>query len=708
MPMNQTNKNREKFITTKAQFETKHPFVADIASRSQNISTFRRQLTEAISKDLAIVSQTAKDNLLRLIKYDGKTIYELSEEKQIKIETITKLWQFLKDDTPAETFSSDFLTDISRQIERLHAPIPTPPSPQTIRQWMERWPGGTDKDVIRIRQKNKERIMNCLIAKIERRHSPRSRYIFPDNISLQEKRESVEAWWNDYRFQLAMAIRSPHELNFFMGETLSEETMELYHLAVRKGMPIFVTPYYLSLLNIEQDGYDDTAIRSYIFYSKELVDTFGNIKAWEREDIIEGNEPNIAGWLLPDGHNIHRRYPDVAILIPDSMGRSCGGLCASCQRMYNFQSGVLNFNFEALKPTESWQKKLHRLMAYFEEDKQIRDILITGGDALMSQDSSLRNILEAVYKMALRKKKANEHLPDGEKIAEIQRIRLGTRLPAYLPMRVTDGLIGVLSLFREKGQEVGIRQFFIQTHYQTPLEVTPEAVDAIRKLQRAGWTITNQLVYNIPASRRGHTAALRRLLNSLDVLCYYTFTVKGFNENHAIFTPNSRSIQELQEEKVIGRLSHEAEEELVSLLQSSVSSEGIVSDFCKTHRMPFIASDRSVLNLPGIGKSMSFRMVGIMEDGRRILEFDHDRTRPHSPVIEEHPHVYICENKSIGEYLRQLTELGEDAGCYETVWQYTEGQTERRFALYEYPEFSFKLTKEYNHIGKPKTHSPDA
>ena len=706
--MNQTYRNRKDSMTTKAQFETKHPFMKDIVSRSPNIATFRQQLAEAVGKDRSMVNQTAKDNLLRLIRYDGKTVYELSEGKQIKIETISKLWRFLKGDIPTDTLSPYFLTDISHQIERLHTPPPTPPSPQTVMQWMDRWPGGTDRDVISLRQKNKERIVNCIIAKIERRHSPRSRYIFPDGISLQQKRALVEEWWNDYHFHLAMAIRSPHELNLFMDETLSKETMELYHLAVRKGMPIFVTPYYLSLLNIGLNGYDDTAIRSYIFYSKDLVDTFGHIKAWEREDIIKGNEPNIAGWLLPEGHNIHRRYPDVAILIPDSMGRSCGGLCASCQRMYNFQRGVLNFNFDALKPTESWQKKLHRLMVYFEEDKQIRDILITGGDALMSQDSSLRNILEAVYKMALRKKKANEHLADGQKMAEIQRIRLGTRLPAYLPMRVTDSLISVLSAFREKGQQIGIKQFFIQTHYQTPLEVTPEAVDAIRRLQRAGWTVTNQLVYNIAASRRGHTVALRRLLNSLDVLCYYTFTVKGFNENHAIFTPNSRSIQEQQEEKVIGQLSHEEELQLVSLLQSSVSSEGIVSDFCKTHRRPFIASDRSVLNLPGIGKSMSFRMVGIMEDGRRILEFDHDPTRRHSPVIEEHPHVYICENKSIGEYLHQLTEWGEDAGCYETIWQYTEGQTERRFALYEYPEFPFRLTKAYNHIGKPRPHSHEA
>ena len=167
--------------------------------------------------------------------------------------------------------------------------------------------------------------------------------------------------------------------------------MYLLQRAKKIGMPFFVTPYYLSLLNINEEGYNDISIRSYILYSPELVETYGHIKAWEKEDIVKDGRPNAAGWLLPEGHNIHRRYPEVAILIPDTMGRACGGLCASCQRMYDFQSERLNFEFENLRPKESWEKKLKRLMDYFETDTQLRDILITGGDALM------RTKLYAIY-----------------------------------------------------------------------------------------------------------------------------------------------------------------------------------------------------------------------------------------------------------------------------------------------------------------------
>lgn len=388
----------------------------------------------------------------------------------------------------------------------------------------------------------------------------------------------------------------------------------------------------------------------------------------------------------------------MAILIPDTMGRACGGLCASCQRMYDFQSERLNFEFESLRPKESWDHKLRRLMAYFEEDTQLRDILITGGDALMSQNKTLRNILEAVYRMACRKRKANQARPDGEKYAELQRVRLGSRLPAYLPMRIDDQLVEVLKEFREKASAVGVKQFVIQTHFQSPLEVTPEAREAIRKILSAGWLITNQLVYTVAASRRGHTTRLRQVLNSLGVVCYYTFSVKGFGENYAVFTPNSRSMQEQQEEKLFGRMTEGQTAELDAALTGEGDTAGRIRRFMKKHRLPFLATDRSVLNLPAIGKSMTFRLVGITAEGKRILRFDHDRTRRHSPIIDRMGEIYIVENKSVAAYLRQLEKMGEDAEDYASIWGYTHGQTEPRFGLYVYPDFPFGVTDRVSNL----------
>ena len=337
-------------------------------------------------------------------------------------------------------------------------------------------------------------------------------------------------------------------------------------------------------------------------------------------------------------------------------------------------------------------------MTYFEEDTQLRDILITGGDALMSQNKTLLHILEAVYRMAVRKQKANWERPSGEKYAELQRVRLGSRLLAYLPMRVNDGLIHILKEFKEKASTVGVKQFVIQTHFQSPLEVTPQAQEAIKMIISAGWTITNQLVYTVAASRRGHTTRLRQVLNDLGVVCYYTFSVKGFRENYAVFTPNSRSLQEEKEEKVFGKMTHAQQEELVYLLENGTDVDHRIRRFMKRHHLPFLATDRNVLNLPGIGKSMTFKTIGITPEGQRILQFDHDNTRRHSPIINQMGKVFIVENKSIAAYLRQLEALGESSEDYTTIWEYTEGKTEPRFRIYEYPPFRFQTTEEFSNL----------
>lgn len=693
-------KQKNKMLSTngiKTLFETRLTQLTSLASESQDETAFKNKLSDYLLSD-HINNPTAARQMKRLIDNDGRTIYEASAEQEIKVETISLLWKFLTNRITNEEISVDLWIDLYHQFDRLYHEEDELPDEKQVQQWMKRWPSGLNEDVRAIRRQNKERIISLLIQKIENRHAPSSRYLFPEGSTEEEKRQLVSQWWNEARFHLAMAIKSPTELNRMLGNSLPEETLQLYHKARKKGMPIFITPYYLSLLNPTGKGYDDEAIRSYILYSSQLVETYGNIHAWEKEDVVEAGKPNAAGWLVPDGHNIHRRYPDVAILIPDSMGRACGGLCASCQRMYDFQSERLNFNFEELKAKESWDKRLRKLMEYFENDTQLRDILITGGDALMSQNKTLRNILEAVYKMAVRKRNANLQRAEGDKYAELQRVRLGSRLPVYLPMRINDELLEILREFKEKASTVGVKQFLIQTHFQTPLEVTPEAREAIRKILAAGWTITNQLVYNVAASRRGHTAKLRKVLNELGVLCYYTFSVKGFEENYAVFTPNSRSLQEKQEEKVLGKLSAEKEKEFLNLLRNSKDRAAAVQDFCSSHQIPFVGTDRSVLNLPGIGKSMTFVTIGITKEGKRILEFDHDPTREHSPIIHQMEKIYIKENKSIWQYMLQLQEMGEKKEEYTSLWGYVEGETEHRFPLYNYPDPGFRITEKYSHL----------
>ena len=331
------------------------PEIVEIADKSSTVEDFKAGIlrlleTCRIENEAA---EEAREQIRLLLDYDGQNVHELSTGQDMSVQTIRLLYEFLTGTLENMEMPTDLFIEIFQMFKRLKGEVMPLPSPQRIKSRNDRWETGLDEEVREIRDENKERMLHLLIQKIENRKSkPSVRFHFEEGMSYEEKYRLVSEWWNDFRFHLAMAVKSPGELNRFLGNSLSSETMYLLYRARKKGMPFFATPYYLSLLNITGYGYNDEAIRSYILYSPRLVETYGNIRAWEKEDIVEVGKPNAAGWLLPDGHNIHRRYPEVAILIPDTMGRACGGLCASCQRMYDFQSERLNFEFESLRREE--------------------------------------------------------------------------------------------------------------------------------------------------------------------------------------------------------------------------------------------------------------------------------------------------------------------------------------------------------------------
>jgi lysine 2,3-aminomutase len=484
-----------------------------------------RELFEKLTwKDYAAI------RILDYIDNAGKKYVDLNLRGEVAVSNPIKLiWLAVNHGTGgAKPFFFEDMLMLFRQFSGTFKPeIPTQ---EIVFDWMERYPSGIDPRIIKLREENRDRIIKILIQKLDSGEIKSKKYVFKEGMSQEQKFLQMLEWWKNYKFHLHFAIRKPELLNEMLGNSLDPDTMKVLFRAEKAGIPFFVNPYYLSLLHVRVPYFAigaDLAIRHYIIYTEQLINEFGHIVAWEMEDEVKPGKPNAAGWLLPSQHNVHRRYPEVAILIPDTMGRACGGLCASCQRMYDFQSGNLNFNLDKLQPNEKWPDRLKRYMEYFEQDSQLRDILITGGDALMSSDRSIKEILDAIYEMAHNKIETNKNLSEGEKHAEIVRVRLGSRLPVYLPQRVTDDLVEILADFKTKASEVGIKQFVIQTHFESPLEVTPEAKKCILKLINAGWTVTNQHVFTAAASRRGHAPKLRKVLNDIGVLTYYTFTVKG-------------------------------------------------------------------------------------------------------------------------------------------------------------------------------------
>ncbi len=674
----------------------------ELKARPQALAYYEGRAQDHAGFEALSWGDYAAIRLLDYVDSAGREFRDLNLRGAIAVSTpIRQLWLGVNRGTGGA--KPDFFQD-ALELFRQFAGRSTRrmPTRDEVEAWMDRYPSGLDPRIVALREENRDRILNIIIDRMAMGDLKSHKYALDRDMSRAEKLDRAREWWFDPKFHLNFAVRSPELLNEMLGNSLDPDTMSVLYKAQDAGIPFFVNPYYLSLLHVRVPYFAigaDLAIRHYVVYSSQLVEEFGHIRAWEREDEILPGKPNAAGWLLPPYDNVHRRYPDVAILIPDTTGRACGGLCSSCQRMYGFQRGQLDFDLDDLEPKPTWPQKLEELMGYFEGDSQLRDILITGGDALMSTDDALERLLDAVYEMAKAKRERNSGRE--RKYAEIERVRLGTRLPVYLPQRITNRLLAVLRRFKDRASEIGVRQLVVQTHIESPMEVTPEARDALSKLLSAGWIVTNQLVFTTAASRRGHTAKLREVLNEIGVLPYYTFVLKGYRENQFNFAPVARAVQEAQEEKAIGRIPDRYRESVRDLNDHAERMVHEVSDLRGKCCVPFLATDRTVLNLPAVGKSLTFRVIGITRYGRRILKFEHDRTRAHSPVIDSMGEVIVIESKSIAEYLQQLHDMGEDITEYGDVYGYSIGHTEPRMPVFEYPEYDYEVTDELTNFELP-------
>jgi lysine 2,3-aminomutase len=149
---------------------------------------------------------------------------------------------------------------------------------------------------------------------------------------------------------------------------------------------------------------------------------------------------------------------------------------------------------------------------------------------------------------------------------------------------------------------------------------------------------------------------------------------------------------------VFGQVPEELFEDLMTLPKEPERIIENIAHIRAKADLPFLATDRNVLNLPGVGKSLTFRVIGITRYGRRILEFDHDTTRTHSPIVERMGKVIVIESKSVSEYLRHLEEMGEEVAEYQDVYGYSIGITEPRMPLYEYPDYDFDVTDEITNL----------
>jgi len=256
-------------------------------------------------------------------------------------------------------------------------------------------------------------------------------------------------------------------------------------------------------------------------------------------------------------------------------------------------------------------------LQWIREHPSIHEVLLTGGDPLAMPDCDVQRVLDGVAS-----------------ISSVERIRIGSRIPVTMPMRLTDELADLVASYRVPGK----RLVSVVTHVQHPYELTPDTVQAVGKLRARSVSVYNQLVYTFYVSRRFEAAHLRRLLSLIGIDPYYTFNTKGKEETVEYRVPIARLLQEQKEE---ARL------------------------------MPGLArTDEAVYNVPGLGKNylrarQHRDIVSILPDGARLYEF-HPWEKNVSTTISTH----ASEDVPILDYLRRLDAIGEDVSDYSTIWYY--------------------------------------
>jgi lysine 2,3-aminomutase len=245
--------------------------------------------------------------------------------------------------------------------------------------------------------------------------------------------------WSDWRWQLKNRISTVEQLQKLL-PTLTPEEYAGAKLSNHK-LALGITPYFFNLIDAADEN---CPIR------------------WQVIPRVE--ETNTAPWELTDpcGEDSHspvpglvHRYPDrVLFLVTDR----CASYCRYCTRS-RLVSNAAGYDFHP---------EFDKQIAYIASNKNIRDVLLSGGDPLLFSDEKLDHLLSRL-----------------RAIPHLEFLRIGTRIPIFLPQRITPQLCAVLKKYHP---------LFMSVHSNHPRELTTEVRAALERLSDAGVPLGNQSV----------------------------------------------------------------------------------------------------------------------------------------------------------------------------------------------------------------------
>jgi len=248
-----------------------------------------------------------------------------------------------------------------------------------------------------------------------------------------------ETDWNDWRWQLKHRITSLPQLQRLM-PTLTPEEYAGTMLANTK-LALAITPYFFNLIDAADEN---CPIRWQVI--PRLAET--RTAPWEMSDPCgEDTHSPVPGLV--------HRYPDrVLFLVTDR----CAAYCRYCTRS-RLVSNATGYDFHP---------EFDRQIEYIRQNPGVRDVLLSGGDPLLLSDEKLENLLSRL-----------------RAIPHVEFLRIGTRIPIFLPQRITPELCAMLKQFHP---------LFISLHSNHPRELTTEARAAFGRLADAGIPLGNQSV----------------------------------------------------------------------------------------------------------------------------------------------------------------------------------------------------------------------
>ncbi|MRT92128.1 lysine 2,3-aminomutase [Ancylomarina sp. 16SWW S1-10-2] len=250
--------------------------------------------------------------------------------------------------------------------------------------------------------------------------------------------EVTDEHWNDWKWQVRNRIETLKDLKKYINLTANEEegvekTLETLRMAI--------TPYYLSLIDVNNP---ECPIR------KQAIPTAMEVHHADADllDPLHEDEDSPVPGLT-------HRYPDRVLFLITDM---CAMYCRHCTRR----------RFAGQSDSSTPQDNIEKAIEYIRNTPQVRDVLLSGGDALLISDAKLEYIIKSL-----------------RAIPHVEIIRIGTRTPVVLPQRITEGLVNMLKKYHP---------VWLNTHFNHSDEITPESKAAVARMADAGIPLGNQSV----------------------------------------------------------------------------------------------------------------------------------------------------------------------------------------------------------------------